>query len=127
MPVKYVVTAKGNPAKPTNPKKFYAQVKSVGETSLRELAKKISQTSTVSSADVMAVLEGFIEIMPQEIAKGQIVRLGDFGSFSLSIKSEGADKEEQVNANSIKSNKLNFRPGKVVKDALNQIQYEKDK
>lgn len=127
MSVKYVVTGKINPSKPTEPKKFYAQVKSSGETTLRELAKMISQTSTVSTADVMAVLEGFIEIMPQEIARGQIVRLGDFGSFSLSIQSEGSEKEEQVNANSIKSNKLNFRPGKVVKDALKQIQYEKDK
>ena len=127
MSVKYVVLGKNNPLKPTEAKKYYAQVKSSGETTLRELAKLISQTSTVSTADVMAVLEGFIEILPQEIARGQIVRLGDFGSFSLSIKSEGEEKEEKVNANSIKGNKLNFRPGKVVKDALNQIQYEKDK
>ena len=55
MAAKYNVVQKGNPSKPNEPKKFYASSKSTGDVSLRALSKEISGTSTVSTADVMAV------------------------------------------------------------------------
>ena len=36
-----------------------------------------------------AVLEAIVWIVPKEVANGNIVELGDFGSFRLRIKSEG--------------------------------------
>lgn len=126
MAAKYVIVQKGNPSKPTDPKKFYASSKSTGDVSLRALSKEISGTSTVSTADVMAVLEGFIEVVPKLLSDGKIVRLGDFGSLSLSIKAEGKEKEADVNAKSITSTKINFRAGSVLNNALSGITFEKE-
>ena len=125
MSVKYVVTAKGNPLKPEEDKRFFASVVSNGEISLRELSRDISAISTVSTADVMAVLEGFIEVLPRKLAEGNIVRLGDFGSFRVTLKSDGQTKEEEVTADSITGVKLRFRPGLVLENSLATISFEK--
>ncbi len=125
MPVNYSVIPRANPQSPQAAKKFYAIAKSSGEVSLRELSNMISKRSTVSNADVMAVLESLLEVLPERIAEGDIVRLGDFGSFNLTISSTGSEKEEDVNATSITKNSLNFRPGKVLQKALDTISYKK--
>jgi len=126
MAAKYVIVQRGNPGKLTEPKKFYASSKSSGDVTLRALSKEISSISTVSTADVMAVLEGFIEVVPRLLGDGKIVRLGDFGSLSLSIKGEGKEKEEEVTAKTITSTKINFRAGSVLNNELSGITFEKE-
>ena len=39
MAVSYVVVERGNPLKPENPKKFYAQAKASGEVTLKRLSR----------------------------------------------------------------------------------------
>jgi predicted histone-like DNA-binding protein len=125
MPVEFTVAAKANPQDRQAPKKYYAIARSSGEISVRELAQMIAKRSTLSTVDVMATLEALLEVIPERIAEGNIVRLGDFGSFSLSVSSDGAEKEEEVKSSLIKGNSLNFRPGKVVQKALDTIEYRK--
>ena len=56
---------------------------------------------------------------------GKIIRLGDFGSFRLSISSSGADKAEDFTKNMIKGVNLLFRPGKQITDELNKAEFVK--
>lgn len=111
MPVKYVVTEKGNPAKPEEPKKFYAQAKADGEVSFRKLSKEIAQGSTtVSDTDVLAVLNDLTKLLRDHLSEGRIVRFGDFGSFQVSVSSSGAETAEKFNSSLIRGAKINFRP-----------------
>ena len=126
MAIKYKLVQKINPAKPTDPKKFYANLVTRGEVSLRELAKEISAISTVSSPDVMAVIESFLQVIPKHLAQAEIVRLGEFGSYSVRISSEGADGEQAFNSSLIKGLNLSFRPGKEVEQVLDNVTYEKE-
>jgi nucleoid DNA-binding protein len=64
-------------------------------------------------------------VVPKCLADGQIVRLGDFGSFYIRIKSEGATTEDGFNVSMIKDTKLHFRPGKEIENVLNNITFEK--
>jgi predicted histone-like DNA-binding protein len=118
MPIEYTLAERGNPAKPTAAKKFYATARSTGETTVRGLAKRISDISTVSTVDVMAVLEAFFQVVPDEMREGRIVRFGDFGSFSTSLQGEGAASEPEFNAALVKAVKVNFRPGKLFAQAM---------
>jgi len=97
-----------------------------GEVSLRELAKDISAISTVSSPDVMAVIESLLQVITKHLAQGEIVRLGEFGSYSVRISSEGADSEQAFNSRLIKGLNLSFRPGKEVEQVLDNVTYEKE-
>lgn len=126
MSVKYSVSAKGNPSKPTEPKKWYANAKASGEVTFKDLSKEISQGSTtVSDTDVMAVLNDLTKLLSRHLASGEIVRFGDFGSFQVSVKSEGAETEEKFHASLIKKAKINFRPGSDLKDMLLTLKYTK--
>ena len=125
MPAKYVVVAKKNPQDLSGPPKYYPMVKSTGKVTLRQLAERIADISTVSSVDVVAVLEAFLTIVPQELANGNLVSLGDFGTFSLRVRSEGADSEDDVTAHKITKTLTSFRPGKWFQKALNSISFEK--
>lgn len=125
MSVKFNVVEKGNPLKPTDPKKFYASSVANGEISLKQLSKRISSMSTVNSADVLAVLDSLVQAMSEELADGNIVRLGDFGSFQIKISAEGKATAEAVNGATVKSSKIVFRPGKDLKNMLQTLSFEK--
>lgn len=125
MPISYVVTQRVNPKDLEAPRKFYGIAKSSGEETVRQLATEISKRTNLSTAEVYATIEAFIDLIPERIAEGKIVRIGDFGSFSVSISSEGVDKEESFTAANIKGNSLNFRPGKLVQNVLDTAEYKK--
>jgi len=96
-----------------------------GRKTLRQMAERISQISTVSTADTMAVLEALLTTIPDELAAGNIVELGDFGNFWLRSDSEGADTAEAVRASQINSVLPRFNPGKEFKKVLDAIEFEK--
>ncbi len=126
MTVKYNVVPRRNPGDPTAPQKYYPSIKSSGRVKLRALSKQIAEISTVSSADTMAVLEALLTLIPRELSDGNIVELGDLGSFWLRSRSEGAETEEAVTGRNITRLIPDFKPGKEFKQVLNTVEFEKD-
>ena len=126
MTLKYRVIQKVNPRNINEPRKFYATAINRGHVSLRQLANEIADISTVSIVDTIAVIESLIQLIPNHIAQGETVKLGDFGSFSIILKSNGAETESDFTAHMIKSLKIYFRPGKELKKAINDTEFEKE-
>lgn len=126
MTVKFNIVERGNPSKPEEPKKFYPSIQSSGRLTLRQLAEQAADRSTLTTADILAAVESFLAIIPKELAKGNIVELGDFGSFWLRTTSEGADSADTVRADQISSVLPRFNPGKQFKQALDTITFNKN-
>ncbi len=128
MAVKYNVIERKNLLKPTEAPKFYASAKADGEVSFKALAKEIAGAgSTVSDTDVLAVLNDLTKALVKYLAEGKIVRFGDFGSFQVSVSSNGAGTAEKFTASNITGNKIQFRPGVDLKAMLATVKYEKMK
>jgi len=128
MPVKYNVVERKNLLDKTAAPKFYASAKADGEVSLKALAKEIAQGSTtVSDTDVLAVLNDLTKVLVRHLSEGEIVKLGDFGNFQITLTSEGAPSAEKFTASHIKGNKIQFRPGADLRDMLKTVKYEKYK
>lgn len=125
MSVKYNVVKRGNPARPDLPGKFYPSVASSGRKTLRQLSTQIAQISTVSSADTMAVLEALLTLIPQELAAGNVVELGDFGNFWLKNEADGVNTAEEARAAQITNLLPRFNAGKEFKKVLATVEYEK--
>ena len=126
MPIPYSLVERGNPRDPNAPKKFYAQVQFSGEVTLRELAEEIANISTVSVIDTKAVLESLLEVIPKHIKDGEIVRLGDLGSFAITLKSDGADTADGFTSSMIKRIKVLFKPGKIFKNEMKTAAFKKE-
>jgi len=106
-------------------KKFYASNMVNGNSDIEELTEGIEKISTVSGADIRAVLYALTDVIPSMLADGKSVRLGEIGNFRVSISSEGLEKIEDVNANCIKRSKIIFTPGKKLKGMLGNLKYRK--
>ncbi|GAB4421683.1 MAG: hypothetical protein Kow002_10750 [Anaerolineales bacterium] len=125
MSIKFNVVERGNPSNPAAPKKYYPSPTASGKISLRAVAKRAAEMSTVSMPDTVAVIEALLAIIPDEMSKGNIVRLGDFGSFWLKLKTEASESAEEVSAGKITGVVPRFAPGKEFKNALAQAKFEK--
>lgn len=126
MSIKYNVVQKRNPAKPSEPKKYYASAKADGEITFKNLSKEIAEGSTtVSDTDVLAVLNDLTKLLSRHLAEGKIVRFGEFGGFQVSLSSNGEVSEEKVTSASIKGAKIIFRPGEDLRNMLATAKYEK--
>lgn len=125
MSIKYTVIQKANPRKPQE-KKWYANAKADGEISFKSLSQELSEMSTtVSDTDVLAVLNDLTKLLSRHLAEGKIVRFGEFGSFQVSLSSNGEAEESKVTAAAIKSTKIQFRPGEDLKAMLKTAKFEK--
>ena len=126
MAIKYKVIERGEPGiAGGGTKKFYASANVTGEKSLTGLTRDIEKMSTVSGADIRAVLYALVDTMTGSLADGQIVRLGELGSLRVSISSEGKEKEKEVTPATIKQARVVFTPGKAIKNMLETVTYEK--
>jgi predicted histone-like DNA-binding protein len=125
MPIKYNIVERGNPSNREAPKKYYPSIQSSGRITTREMAEMAADRSTLTTADMMAAIETFLAIIPQQLKKGNIVELGDFGSFWLKSSSDGADTAAETNATQITSLLPRFNPGKRFKAVLKTTEYAK--
>ena len=82
----------------------------------RKVAERIEKESTVSIADIMAVLYALPHVLRDEMANGYSVKLDGIGSFALTVQCHktGVDRAEDVNPyTQITNVKVQFRPEKT--------------
>ena len=96
-----------------------------GKTTLADLAKHAGAISTVSKADILAVLESTFSKIADDVADGKIVYVGEYFTLQAGGSSTGEENEKDVTASNIKSVKAVFRPGKMIKDALKLASFQK--
>ena len=126
MPIKFKVVEKGQPGVVGGgEKKFYASMVNSGEMSLEQLTTAIEKISTVSGADIRAVLYAMVDVAVENLSNGQIVRFGDLGSFRMTLSSEGRSTEPEVNAGTIKKASVIFTPGTRIKSMLAGVKFQK--
>ncbi|MEJ8590780.1 HU family DNA-binding protein [Riemerella anatipestifer] len=126
MSIKYKTIQKAQPGVAGGgDKKFYASPVYQGEKTLEGLTKDIEKISTVSGADIRAVLYALVDVMQTSLSDGQIVRLGELGSMRVSLSSEGKAKEEEITSAAVKSAKVLFTPGSDLKKMLQTLKFEK--
>ena len=75
--------------------------------------------------DVLVVLNDLTKVLIRYLSEGEIVKLGDFGNFQITLTSEGAPSAEKFTASHIKGNKIQFRPGADLCDMLKTVKYAK--
>ena len=70
----------------------------------------------------MAVLYALKQVLPFFLVEGNILSLGDFGTFRINLHGIGAASKDEMTASNITSFMLNFRPGKELSELLKHIE-----
>jgi predicted histone-like DNA-binding protein len=123
MAVRLKKILKRNPQDLTQSKWYLTQEKSEN-IGIKEIAREIEGRSALSLGDVRSVLSNLVEVLPVFLKLGQSVNLEGFGSFRVSVSSEGADRPEELNARRVKGVKLLFLPSADLKRNLEGITFE---
>ncbi len=92
---------------------------------IRMVAEEISSQTTLSNADVMAVVEAMIKTVPKLLADGYNVRLDNLGIFSVHARAQGREDPAKVTVRDIRELKMSFLPSKLLKRKLQVFKVKK--
>ena len=123
--VTYSVAPRINPRDKEAAPKFYARAQASGDVNIREMSERIQQSCTVTKADVQAVLVALEDVIIDALKGGEIVRLGDLGTFQIGLSSKGAVTEDDYTTALITKARINFRPGVALAGTLSSLTYSK--
>ena len=105
--------------------KFYARAQMNESISLKKFAKLISMQTTVSYADVTAVLVSMQENMIIELQRGNQIDFGELGKFRLQLTSEGAATAAEFKSDiNIKGVNIQFIPGSDLANIFVGMEFE---
>ena len=93
--------------------KWHPQAVTVGKpVATKEVADRLSQISTVSRADVYAVLMDLAGVLADYMAQGRSVKIDGLGTFYYTCTSNGngAETADKVNASQITGVRVRFIP-----------------
>ena len=89
---------------------YYAQVSPVTPVTLDQIVELIEKRSTVTSADVKAVLDALQFEVRNALVDGKSVRLGDLGSFRPTLSCRASLSAEAFTAANLKGVRVRFTP-----------------
>ena len=86
-----------------------------------ELVAAMAEQTNLSKKDAEAALKAFIDVVSEELKKGEKVQLVGFGTFEVSERAAREGRNPQTGETmQIKASKSpKFTAGKALKDALN--------
>ncbi|MBV6642697.1 MAG: HU family DNA-binding protein [Cyclobacteriaceae bacterium] len=105
--------------------KYYAGIIREQPVKLRKFASEIAKMSSLTTSDVFAVLESFLERLHTYMEEGRIIQLGDLGSFSPYLASKAEDSPREVDLHSITKMRVGFRPSKELRKRLSVVEFLK--
>ena len=123
--VTYSVVPRYNPSEKGMPPKYYAQAQARGDVNIREMSDRIHTACTVNKSDVYAVLVALEDVIAEALQNGEIVRLGELCTLQVSLSGKGALSEEDYTTSLIKKKRINFRPGRVLANAISSLNFTK--
>lgn len=112
-----------NPQKLDDPMKWYpvqATVKMVDE---NEVAELIADETTLNPMEAQMAMRQFKKVVLRQLLDGKSVKLGNWGTFNVTLSTEGAATKEALTARNVKSVNINFLPGDDFKAALQKADF----
>lgn len=104
-------------------KLFFAQMQARGVMDINEISERIHRESTVTKADIVAVLTALGTAVTDGLKQGELVRLGDLGTLQLGLSSQGVKEAEDFSTAHITKARILFRPGKDLADAVVNLNF----
>jgi predicted histone-like DNA-binding protein len=127
MSILFTAVGKTSPTQPNQPMRYFPRAVQSGVIDLEMLSEQISTSTTLTETDCHAVVISLVNTVSRALEEGKIVRLGQLGTFQVSVKGTGCEIAEAVSGKSITSASIIFRPGIRFKKMLQNLQFVRKK
>jgi predicted histone-like DNA-binding protein len=124
MALNYSVSLRPNPLDKDAAPKAYATSQINGELTLKQLSKRVSSQTTVSRADVVAVLTATVDNLLEALTEGKQVDFGELGKFRLQIASIGTEKLTDFTTAHITGVNIQYVPGEDLKTIFGTLEFQ---
>ena len=86
-----------------------------------ELVAAMAEQTNLSKKDAEAALKAFIDVVSEELKKGEKIQLVGFGTFEVSERAERTGRNPQTGKEMVipASKAPKFKAGKALKDMIN--------
>ncbi|MCD8261951.1 MAG: HU family DNA-binding protein, partial [Bacteroides sp.] len=105
------------------PYMYYALALSAGDMDFYTVCHIASKGCTITQADISAAFYAVVEAAVLGLKEGKVVRLGNFGSLQLSVRSTGTETKESFSVSQVKGARIRFRPGGALTEMLPNLKY----
>lgn len=112
-----------NPLDEEAPKKWYVTQVTAAQVDETQVAMDLADETTLNPSEAMMAIRQLRKVLLRHLLGGESVKLGNWGSFSVTISSSGADTKESVTARNITSVNLNFQPDEAFKADLQKASF----
>ncbi len=123
--VQYSVCLRPNPMQNGEPEKAYANLQLTGRYTTKDLCEHIAAHNGIFSR---AVVEGVLiqlgTCIRELVLQGYSIVLGELGTITPSIKSQGAPTLADFSSDEITEMDVNFTPGEVFKNLRDDAEFE---
>jgi predicted histone-like DNA-binding protein len=119
MGIKYKIMSTRQPGAGKDGKEIsFPKLTGTQQMDLRNVARTLAERTTLSEADVYAVVVGLTDLIPEMLSQGYTIKLDRLGTFRLHARVTPSDHPDKVTVRNIKEFTLSFRPDNEVKKAL---------
>lgn len=120
----YVVRPKVDKSSEEEKTRYYGVPVLSGTVTEDDLAREISERSSLTPADVLAAISSISDLMQKHLSDGRSVNLKGIGIFSVSATSEGCDTPEECTPAKVKAQRICFRADNALRSILEGMRYK---
>ena len=112
-----------NPSEPDEPKKWYPVQYTTKRVDESEVAMLIADETTLNPMEAAMAIRQLRKVVQRLLLDGKSVKLGDWGTFNVTLNTEGAERKEDLTARNVKRVNINFQPADEMKAAMQKADF----
>ena len=106
------------------PVKYYPVQTTIRQVDETTVAEQIADETTLNPAEALMAIRQLRKILVRQLLSSNSVKLGNWGSFSVTLSTTGAETAEMVKATNVKQVNVRFTAGTELKEALQKAEFE---
>lgn len=88
-----------------------------------EVAELIADETTLNPMEAQMAIRQLRKVVQRLLLDGKSVKLGNWGTFNVTLNTEGADTKDALTARNVKMVNINFQPGTELKAAMQRADF----
>lgn len=112
-----------NPSDKDAPQKWYPVQNSTGMVDETRVADLIADETTLNPAEALMAIRQLRKVVQRLLLDGHSVKLGNWGSFSVTLHTQGAESKDELTARNIQQVNIDFQPGEDLKAAMQKADF----
>ena len=112
-----------NPADEDAPMKWYPVQYTTRLVDETEVAELIADETTLNPMEAQMAIRQLRKVVQRLLLDGKSVKLGNWGTFNVTLNTEGADTKDALTARNVKMVNINFQPGTELKAAMQRADF----